>query len=138
MKQNQNAESDVKEIRLEDICKPLTEDDIENMSEQIDKWKEKYKGQILLIEVPGTSVCPDFNGIFRIPTKAEVSELNRKTRENNTGIESDAEIARLCVLHPEPITFSMILSKNWGVASPIAQKLISECQVNAQAKIKKL
>ncbi len=138
MKQNQNAESDVKEIRLEDIYQPLTEEDIENMSEQIDKWKEKYKDKILLIEVPATSVYPAFNGIFRIPTKAEVSELNKKTRENNTGFESDADLARLCVLYPEPITFNMLIGKNWGVASPIAQKLIVECQVNAQAKIKKL
>ena len=134
--QRQNTETDVKEIRLDDIYKPLTEENIQNMSSEIDAWKEKYRDRILLIEVPGTSVCPVFNGIFRIPTKMEMESLSRK--KDLSGIDSDIELARLCVLYPEPITFNMLLNANWGIATPIAHKLMSESQINAQASIKKL
>ncbi|MCL2154041.1 MAG: hypothetical protein FWH53_00095 [Leptospirales bacterium] len=111
----------------------LTDKKLTELEADINSWKEKY-GDINIISIE-LDDGEEFQGIFRLPTERDIKLAMRKELSN---MESNRELIRITVLYPEVTIFSQILKKYWGIATPIANRLIELCHVSKEAKIKKL
>lgn len=106
---------------------------LEELQPKIDEWKVKHK-QVHQITVDLEEDI-QFNGIFRVPTEADIKSC---TREGLSGVDSSKELARLTVLYPEPMDFHKILVQYWGLAVPISEQLTQLAQLTKKATVKKL
>ena len=108
----------------------LTEEKLKELKPKIESWKKEYK-DVFMLSVEG------FEGVFRIPTKQMMSSMVKGSTDKPEA-EMNEELLRLCVLHPEPIEFDQILNENWGLAIPLAKKLLEQTGITREANIKKL
>ena len=108
----------------------LTKEKLKELKPQIEAWKKEH-GDIFIISVDR------FNGIFRIPTKEMMNSL---VKSNDGRVESELndELLRQCVLYPEPLEFDCVLDEHWGLAIPLAKKLLEQTGITREANVKKL
>ena len=111
----------------------ISKEKLEELQPQIEVWKEKHgKVGVLQVELDdGRS----FEGIFRVPTQQDTKLAMRKELDAS---ESNRELCRLTVLYPEPLELNTIFAAEWGIAVPLAKKLLDWSNVTKEATIKKL
>jgi|GEM_PF-2101944 hypothetical protein len=122
---------------LHENYKPLDDATLEALAAQIAGWKKQYdaQGGIRLIEVDGEEDDEKFQGIFKVPGKADLAAA---TKEGLSEMESNEQLCMLCVLYPDPVLFSDILNRNYGLVTPITKKLLKISRITTEARAKKL
>lgn len=111
----------------------LDDKKLKELDPEIEKWKDQDFDPILLsvdLDEHG-----EFEGIFRTPSE-EILELLNTSKAS--GRKSDNELARMCVLYPDPVTFGEIIERFWGMTTPLSKKLLERSHVTKEAKVKKL
>ncbi|HNX58371.1 MAG TPA: hypothetical protein PKK43_04690 [Spirochaetota bacterium] len=112
---------------------PLTAKKLEELAPEIQKWKDE--GKDLRVITVDLGEDGEFEGIFKVPSEADVKIASRDGLKE---VESNKELCRMTVLYPDPIIFSDILTKFWGISTPISKELVSACHITKQARVKKL
>ena len=108
----------------------LTAEKLNELKPQIEGWKKEHR-DVFILQVE------NFEGIFRLPTKEMMNSLV-KGNEARAESELNDDLLRLCILHPDPIEFDSIMDENWGLAVPLAKKLLEQTGITREARIKKL
>ena len=103
---------------------------LKEMKPQVEAWKREYR-DVFMISVD------KFDGVFRMPTKQMINSLIKGNADRSEADLND-EFLRLCVLYPEPVEFDQLLNDNWGLAVPLAKKLLEQTGITREANIKKL